>query len=145
MKEKIKKLIPILLIIIFMISIVPKTFQNDTFFTIAIGNDILENGVQKEEKLVWHDGLEFTNPRWLFDVIVSTIYNNFNFLGIYIGVIVIACIQAILYYSIIEKIIQKSFFSLLVTLAVMYFSVNEFTARAQIMSFTLFLLEFICF
>ncbi len=144
MKEKIKYLIPILLIIIFMISIVPKSFQNDTFFTIAIGKDILETGVQTEEKLVWHEGLEFTNPRWLFDVIVATIYNNFNFLGIYIGVIVIACIQAILYYSIIEKIIQKTFFSLLVTLAVMYFSVGEFVARAQIMSFTLFLFEFYC-
>lgn len=142
MKEKIKYLIPILLIIIFMISIVPKSFQNDTFFTIAIGKDILENGVQKEEKLVWHEGLEFTNSRWLFDILITIIYDMYNFLGIYIFVIIFAIIQAILYYVMLYHITKNKLLSFIFTLITMHESTYEFTARAQIISFTLFLLEF---
>lgn len=144
MKQKLNYLIPILLIVIFIISIVPKELENDTFFTIKLGENILEQGVQKEEKLVWHENLEFTNPRWLFDVLCATIYNNFGFLGIYIGVICIASVQAILYYYILRQITNKRTFSLIITLIVMYFARAEFVARALIISFTLFLLEFYC-
>lgn len=142
--EKIKNIIIVLLIILFTISIVPKTFQNDTFFTIAIGRNILENGVEKQEKLVWHEGLEFTNSRWLFDTIIALMYNKFNFIGIYIFVLVIASFQALLYNYILNKIIKNKYVAFILTLLTIYFSSNEFTARAQIMSFLLFLIEFYC-
>lgn len=69
--EKIKSVLLLLLLILFMVILVNKTFQNDTFFTIAIGQNILENGIETEEKLVWHEGLEFSNPRWLFDILIA--------------------------------------------------------------------------
>lgn len=144
MREKIKYIILIFLIIIFIVSIVPKEFQNDTFFTIAIGENILKNGVQIKEQLVWHDNLEFTNPRWLFDVFITTIYNNFNFLGIYVAVIIISILQAILYFNILNKITNKKILSFIITIIVMFFCKHGFTARAQIVSFTLFLLEYYC-
>ena len=74
-KNIIIHLIQIILIIIFSISLINKTVQNDTFFTIALGERVLEYGIEKEEKLVWHEGLEYTNSRWLFDGTVSKIYN----------------------------------------------------------------------
>lgn len=132
----------IILIIIFTISIVPKEFQNDTFFTIAVGNEILENGVQSEEKLVWHEGLEFTNSRWLFDTLITLIYNNFGFDGIYCFVIVLAVIQMLLYYFVLNKMIKNEFLSFLFTLCTAHFIAYEFAARAQIISFLLFLIEF---
>lgn len=142
--NKLKNIIIIILTIIFTISIVPRSFQNDTFFTIAKGNDVLENGVQKEEKLVWHEGLEYTNSRWLFDTIIATIYNNFNFTGVYIFVLVIAVFQALIYNYILNKIIKRKEISFLFTLITIYFVSNEFAARAQIISFLLFLIEFYC-
>ena len=44
-KEKIFEILAILLIIIFSISISPKTMQNDTYYTVTIGKLITENGV----------------------------------------------------------------------------------------------------
>lgn len=42
-----RNLLVILLIIIFTISVVPRSFQNDTFYTITIGRDILQNGFSR--------------------------------------------------------------------------------------------------
>lgn len=69
--EKIKNILLLVCLMLFTIVFVNKEFPNDTFFTIAIGENILENGIQTEEKLVWHEGLEFTNPRWLFDIVIT--------------------------------------------------------------------------
>ena len=75
---------------------------------------------------------------------IATIYNQFGFLGIYLTVIVVAIFQGLLYYYIINKITKKTYLSLFITLIVMYINQNEFTARAQIISFSIFLIEFYC-
>lgn len=140
--KKIKDTLLILILILFTICIVRKSFQNDTFFTIAIGKSILENGIEVKEKMVWHDGLNFTNPRWLFDVLITQIYNHFNFCGIYVFVMIIACIQMVFYYYIVNKITNKKIFSFFFTLVIIQLLKGEFVARAQLISFPLFLLEF---
>lgn len=135
-------IIQILLIIFFTIAIVPKTFQNDTYFTISLGENIINEGISKEEKLVWHEGLEFTNPRWLFDVIIYLLNEKCGFIGIYIFVIIIAVIQSVLYYYILNKISKKKFLSFITSIGVIFVLQVEITARAQLISFLLFLIEF---
>ena len=142
--KKIKKIIYILIIVFFMISIVPKRMQNDTFFTIAGGREILKNGIEAEEKLVWHEGLKFTNSRWLFDILITIIYNYYNFEGIYLFVIIISVIQGLLYYYVMQKITGKNKFSFFITIISMYELKLAFTARAQIISNLLLLIEFFC-
>ncbi len=141
-KNIIIHVIQVLLIILFIASITPKAMQNDTFFTIPIGNRVLEHGVENEEQYVWHEDLEYTNSRWLFDIIIATINNNFGYVGIYIFVIIIASLQAVLYYFIINKITKNKLISFLITLFIMHISRNVITARSQIVSFLLFLIEF---
>lgn len=143
-KKYIINIIQVILIILFTISLVPKEFQNDTFFTIALGERTLEYGIEKVDQLVWHENLEFIHLRWLFDVVIYAIYNIFNFVGIYVFVIIIAIIQSLLYYHILNKLTNKKWLSFTYTLCVIYCIQNEFTGRAQIISFTLFLLEFYC-
>ena len=55
MNKTYKKLLIIfsIAITIFSIGIVFKTFQNDTFFNIAIGKHILENGIDMKEHCCW--------------------------------------------------------------------------------------------
>lgn len=141
-KNIITHVIQIILIILFVVGITPKQFQNDTFFTIPIGNRVLEYGVENEEHLVWHEGLEYTNSRWLFDIIVASINNMFGYAGIYIFVMIISSLIAILYYYIINDITKNKFISFFVTLFIMYISQNVITARSQIVSFLIFLLEY---
>lgn len=140
--EKLKNVLIIILIIIFTISLVPKTFQNDTFWTIVLGQNILEHGVQNEEELVWHEGLNFINPRWLFDVTIASIYNTFDLIGVYVFVIVMACIQALLYNYILNKITSRKYLAFIFTLITIYYASDVFTARGQTISFLLYILEF---
>ena len=82
----------ILLIISFIciaIIITPKVFQNDTFYTIKVGESIIENGVDMKEHFAWTEGLEYTYPHWLYDVFIYLIYNFFGLNGIYISTIIL--------------------------------------------------------
>lgn len=139
--KKLKFLIMIILISIFTISLIPKEFQNDTFFTIAIGDKLLKN--KDVNSLIIHDNVKFIHSGY-FDNIIVNLYNKFDFLGIYIFVIVISVFQILLYNYILNKITKREILSFIFTLITVYFLSWEFTARAQIISFTLFLIEFYC-
>ena len=143
-KNKVINIILILIIMLFMASCVNKTLQNDTFFTIALGENTVEHGIEKYDQLVWHEELEFIHLRWLFDVLIYFIYSISSFNGIYIFVIIMSIIQGLLYYFIVNKFTKNKSLAFIATLVTMYFNKNELAARGQIMSFTLFLLEFYC-
>lgn len=100
---KIKNFLVVFLIIIFVFAIVPRTFQNDTFYTITIGRDILQYGFDGLEHYSWHDGLSYTSPHWLFDVVNYLIYNLYSFDGLYIFVCIIAVATMLLFYWILRK------------------------------------------
>ena len=94
----------IVLIIIFSMSIAPKTFQNDTFFTIAVGEKILEQGIYTDETFTWHEGLKYENVRWLFDILITKIYQISDFFGIYLFVMTMSAIIGItLFYVFLKK------------------------------------------
>lgn len=139
--NKVKNLIIIVLIIIFTASIVPKTFQNDTFFTIAIGEKVLNN--EDVNSLLWHEDINFVHSG-VFDIIITSIYNLFNFNGIYAFVMLVAVAQMVLYYYVLNSIIKKREISFVLTIITAFFLSEEFAARAQILSFTIFLIEFYC-
>ena len=90
MKINYKKLLIVfsIAITIFSIGIVYKTLQNDTFFNIAIGKHILENGIDMKEHFCWvDDDLYYTHSHWIFDIIIYLLYNSFGFTGIYVTTI----------------------------------------------------------
>ena len=70
LNKKIINIICILILCIFAISCVEKMFQNDTFFTIALGERTVKYGIEEYDQLVWHDNLKFIHLRWLFDVVI---------------------------------------------------------------------------
>lgn len=74
-KTKIRfNVMAILLIAIFCFSICPITLQNDTFYTIKIGEHIVKNGIDMKDPFSFHE-LEYTYPHWLYDVGIYYIYN----------------------------------------------------------------------
>ena len=83
MKNKKKicfEIMAIILITIFGICLAPKTLQNDTFYTIKIGEHIVQNkGIDMKDPFSWHQNLDYTYPHWLYDVMIYTIYS----IGIY--------------------------------------------------------------
>ena len=83
-KEKTSKIkfhvVAIICIILFAIAIAPKTLQNDTFYTVKIGEYISQNGISNltEDPFSWID-LPYTFPHWLYDFMMFKIYNLFHY------------------------------------------------------------------
>ena len=77
MKEKRKfNIIAVILIILFAISISPKTLQNDTFYTIKIGELIVKNkNIDMLEHFSWHSNLKYTYPNPLKQIVTITPIN----------------------------------------------------------------------
>ena len=106
-KTKIKfNIIAIISIIIFAFAISPKTLQNDTFYTIEIGEYILENGITNQDPFSWHN-LSYTFPHWLYDVMIYVIFSIGGHLGIYISTIVFASILGLVMYFTSDKLTKN--------------------------------------
>lgn len=142
-----KKLLVIfsIAIAIFSIGIVYKTFQNDTFFNIAIGEHILENGIDMKEHFCWvADDLYYTHSHWIFDIVVYLIYNSFGFTGIYVTTILFTIFTSIALFLFLSKRNKSPIISFFVTLLSIYIVRSCFTARSQIISFVCFIVEIFC-
>ena len=73
-------ILAIFCIIIFCASICPVTMQNDTYYTIKIGEHIINTKtVDMQDPFSWHE-LPYTYPHWAYDVMIYLIYNLGGFL-----------------------------------------------------------------
>lgn len=144
MKEN-KKLYIVLTILIIIVTAVcvRREMQNDTFFTIATGNYMLENGYDNLDHLTWHGNLQFYKLRWAFDLTIATIYNAFNFIGIYVFIVIIACITMVSLFNILIKQKNNIILSFILTIfsAILLNHLWAFTGRGQIISYLLLLWE----
>ena len=131
-----------IVIFVFSASLVQKSFQNDTFFTIASGNKILSEGFYEDETFTWHEGLKYPNVRWIFDTITASMYNKFGFLGIYVFVMFMAGITGdIIFFVFINKKVNV-YMSFLYSIAMIFLIELFFAARGQIISIPIFILEY---
>lgn len=141
-KKIIFEIMAIILIAIFCISISPKTLQNDTFYTIKIGEHIIQNkGIDMKDPFSWHEGLEYTYPHWLYDVIIYEIYSIGGMTGIYISTCVFAVILGIAIFESNSKLVKNKSVSFFMTLVVMCLLKDYIAARAQLVTFILFIIQ----
>ena len=138
-KRIIFETIAIGLIALFSFSLAPKTLQNDTFYTVSIGNYIQQNGIDMKDHYSWHEELPYTYPHWLYDVIMSVIYNIGGWYGIYISVCVLSILLGITIYEVNKKLNNNHIISLIITLLSMYLLKSYIAARAQLATFILFI------
>lgn len=143
-KEKIINIILISLLILFTIGNVEPRFQNDTFFDIPIGKYILENGIDMMDHFTWHTNLTYTYSHWLFGIVEAVLYDAFGFVGIYVMVLLIASITSITIFIILNKMGNNKILSFFITILAVYIGAHAFAARAQIITFLLFIIEFYC-
>ncbi len=143
-KTKIKiHVLAIICIIIFGIAVAPKTLQNDTFYTIKTGEHILENGIDGQDPFSWQD-LAYTYPHWLYDVFIYWVYSMGGMTGIYISTIALSCILGIVLYIANNKINKRPLFSFIFAIVVLYLVKDFIAARAQLVTYILFVLEILC-
>ena len=134
-------ILAIICLIIMAISITPKVFQNDTFYTIKIGQSIRTNGIDYKDHYSWHNNLKYMYPHWLYDVVTSIVYDYCGgFQGLYIATIVLAAILEILLYYTNKKIMNNQFMSFITSMIQLYFMSDYTATRAQSVTFPLFVL-----
>ena len=146
-KTKIKfNVLAIFAIILFSFVLTPKTLQNDTYYTIAIGEHILENGIDMQDPFSWHEDLPYTYPHWLYDVATYMVYEAGEAVGIggftaiYITTAILSITLGIVVYYALNKVCKNQLVSFFITLAVMYLLKSFICARAQLVTYILFAL-----
>ena len=134
-------ILAIFCIAIFSFAIAEKAFQNDTFYTIKIGQLIRTNGIDYMDHFSWHENLPYMYPHWLYDVIISLIYDFCGgYTGIYISTIILSITMGILLYFTNKKISKNQVISFVITLGQMELMKAYIAARAQLVTFILFIL-----
>lgn len=131
-------ILAVVAIVIFCVSICPVTLQNDTYYTIKIGEHILENGIDMQDPFSWHENLPYTYPHWAYDVMIYLIYNIGGMLGIFISTVAFACILGVLMYFTNCKISKNKLISFMITIGALYLIKPYIAARAQLVTFILF-------
>lgn len=144
MKKKQDFLFSILIIItisVLVFALTPRQVQNDLFYDIKIGDFILKNGIDLKDHFSFLT-LNYTYPHWLFDVIVSLIYNSFSFRGIYVFVMFAFAILLFLVYKTSNKMnANNKIISFVLLFLVSNFLRPGITARSQILSYILFIIQ----
>lgn len=136
-------IVVVVCIILFSFAISPKTLQNDTYYTIAIGKHIYNNGIANlnstKDIFSWHD-IPYTYPHWLYDLGIFVIFNNFGHGGIYASTIILTSILGLVIYSLCSKLSKNKAVSLIITILAMWLIKPYVAARAQLFTFVLFAL-----
>lgn len=130
----------VILIAIFCFAISPVTLQNDTFYTIKIGEHILQNGIDMKDPFSWHENLQYTYPHWLYDVVIYLVYSIGGQVGIYISTIVLSIALGLTMYLVNTKLTKNNLTSFVLTIGAMYLLRNYIAVRAQLVTFILFIL-----
>ncbi len=134
-------ILAIFCIIIFAFALTPKTFQNDTYYTIKIGQDIRANGIDYVDHYSWHENLDYTYPHWLYDFLTGLIFDFAGgYTGVYVATVILAMIMGILLYVTNKKLSKNEILSFLITMAQLFMLKSYICARAQLVTFSLFIL-----
>ena len=137
--------VAIVCIVLFCMANSPKVLQNDTFYTIKVGEYIAQNGIKNltTDVFSWHE-LPYTYPHWLYDLGIYTIYNNFGQTGIYFSTMIFYSILGISVYILCNKKSKNMIVSFALTVGAMYLVEPYVAARAQLVTFILFVWTVYC-
>ena len=133
-------IIAIVLIAVFCVALTPITLQNDTYYTIKVGEHIVQEGIDMQDPFSWHEDLAYTYPHWGYDVATYFIYNMFGMTGIYVTTCILAVILGITIYAVNTKLVKNKLISFIMAVGVMYLIRGYIAARAQLVTFILFAL-----
>lgn len=116
-------------------------FQNDTFYTLKLGELIFNQGIDYLDHFSFISNLTYMYPHWLYDLVIYLIYHFFNYNGLFIfNYLSYLVLIFILYYVNIHLNNNKSIISFVILLTCICLA-PYITLRAQTISYIIFILE----
>ncbi|MBQ1528575.1 hypothetical protein IIZ77_02940, partial [Candidatus Saccharibacteria bacterium] len=115
--------------------------DNDSWFVLAEGREIVENGVYLTDALSMHEGLEIVVQNYGFAVVYWLIYTVFGLSGLFIGMILMYLLVEFLLYKIFMLLSEKNEGLALILTVMTSALLGLFfvTTRAQMVSYAIFL------
>lgn len=118
------------------------SLDNDSWYVLAEGREIVENGIYYEDQLSMHEDLEVTVQNYGFATIFYLIYSVFGPVGIYIGMLLFNVLLCYLVYKICMLLSNKNVnlslvLAVLTDLLLSYWFV---ATRAQMVSYCILML-----
>ena len=133
------RIFTVISIILLCIALTTKPLQNDTFYMIKLGEDISKNGIDLVDHYSWVAALSYTYPHWLYDIFIYWVYNNFNYLGVYISNMILFIVLVSSIYIINLKTNRNELMASIISIVSIPCLVGFVTARAQLITGILFL------
>ena len=107
-KQKKITLFTVIFLVIACICLTPKTLQNDTFYLIKIGEDILARGLDFKDHFTYVADLSYTYPHFLYNIFLALVYRIAGFTGVYISTIFVYIVFALSLFYILKKLATTS-------------------------------------
>lgn len=139
-----KNIAPILFAIAIVIGIIilcPKPMQNDTFWSIKIGEKLVKDGTWEIDPFSMHEGLKYVAHHFFTDVVIYFVYVLGGFKGLYILEILMALGLAWILYLLNKELCGSKKLSYSMLCMQMVLLTLFISVRAQMISYMLFALE----
>ncbi len=135
------KYVIIFLLPVVMVLLIRTQVDNDSWFVLAEGREIVDNGIYKTDALSMHGDLEVVVQNYGFAVIFWLIYSVFGLAGLYLGMILMYGVVEWLLYKIFRLITEENevLTLILMTIASVLLGAMFVTTRAQMVSYAIFL------
>ena len=147
MKKKIEfvsKFFPYILgILIVTFILIQKFSQNDLYFDIRTGKDILKYGIDFKDHFSFIPGLKYLYHHWFYDLIVYFIFTKFSHVGIFIFFYSLFALFGLILFKTNYKFDNNRFLSFITSIITLYLVKNFFGTRVQSISYIIFFLEIV--
>lgn len=147
MKKKIEfvsKFFPYILgILIVTFILIQKFSQNDLYFDIRTGKDILKYGIDFKDHFSFIPGLKYLYHHWFYDLIVYFIFTKFSYVGIFIFFYSLFALFGLILFKTNYKFDNNRFLSFITSIITLYLVKNFFGTRVQSISYIIFFLEIV--
>lgn len=132
--------------IFFLLSLylVHKEFQNDTFYTIKVGEVISKYGVDGKDHFSFIKDLDYCYPHWLYDLFIYKLYSFAGFKGLFLSCVVFSFGLLSTMFLTARKIVDDDGVAFLITTLSSTFLTDFVAVRAQLVSYTIILLILFC-
>ena len=128
------------------VMLINQWLDNDSWYVLAEGRHIVNNGVYYTDVLSMHEGLDATVQNYGFAVIFWLIYSTFGPAGIYVGMLALNFVLCFLLYKICMLISDKNRNASLLIMVVTdcLLALSFVVTRAQMVSYVIFLGLILC-
>lgn len=116
--------------------------DNDSWYVLSEGREIVENGIYYEDRLSMHEGLEVTVQNYGFAAIYYLLYSVFGGVGIYLMMLILSVVLMFLIYKICMLLSQKNenLSLVLALITSLFLSCTFVVTRAQMVSYVILML-----